>query len=187
MKKFKPVLKFVGVYLLIVIALSVLGIIAGVLYFVISHTKPSELSNMLLHMDTTIDVLLSDIFMLAIPLVLTWKFGLIDLAAEFRNGRDTFRNMKLPILVGVLWFLADTMLEDLLGIEMPEELLDRFRTGTAYNDDKLEIKMNNWFAYVHVLNGNIDPDDIVCESDISVLSESELQEDMKEVWEYFNR
>ena len=72
MKKFKPVLKFVGVYLLIVIALSVLGIIAGVLYFVISHTKPSELSNMLSHMDTTIDVLLSDIFMLAIPLVLTW-------------------------------------------------------------------------------------------------------------------
>lgn len=71
--------------------------------------------------------------------------------------------------------------------EMPEELLDRFRTGTAYNDDKLEIKMNNWFAYVHVLNGNIDPDDIACESDISVLSESELQEDMKEVWEYFNR
>lgn len=71
--------------------------------------------------------------------------------------------------------------------EMPEELLDRFRTGTAYNDDKLEIRMNNWFAYVHVLNGNIDPDDIVCESDISVLSESELQEDMKEVWEYFNR
>ena len=127
MKKFKPVLKFVGVYLLIVIALSVLGIIAGVLYFVISHTKPSELSNMLSHVDTTIDVLLSDIFMLAIPLVLTWKFGLIDLAAEFRNGRDTFRNMKLPILVGVLWFLADTMLEDLLGIEMPEELLKTFK------------------------------------------------------------
>ena len=112
---------------MIVIALSVLGIIAGVLYFVISHTKPSELSNMLLHMDTTIDVLLSDIFMLAIPLVLTWKFGLIDLAAEFRNGRDTFRNMKLPILVGVLWFLADTMLEDLLGIEMPEELQKTFK------------------------------------------------------------
>ena len=71
--------------------------------------------------------------------------------------------------------------------EMPEELLERFRTGTAYNYDKLEIKMNNWFAYVHVINGNIDPDDIVCETDISVLSESELQEDMKEVWEYFNR
>ena len=127
MKKFKPVLKFVGVYLLIVIALLILCIIAGVLYVVLSHTKPAELLNVIENMSDPISVMFDDIIMLAIPLALTWKLGLLDLSSEFRNGRDTFSKMKIPILVGTLWFFADSMLEDLCGIEMPEELQKTFK------------------------------------------------------------
>ncbi len=127
MKEFKPVLKFVGVYLLIVIALIIFAIIAGILYFVISHTPSAEMKNITSHMNDPIMVLINDIIMFVIPLALTWKFGLIDLSTEFRNGRETFSKMKYPILVGVLWFFADSMLEDLLGIEMPEDLEKTFK------------------------------------------------------------
>jgi membrane protease YdiL (CAAX protease family) len=74
-----------------------------------------------------IAVLLNDVLFFVIPLVVAWKLGLLDLSTEFRNGRDTFSKMKLPILVGVLWFFADSMLEDLCGIEMPEELQKTFK------------------------------------------------------------
>ena len=123
MKKFKPVLKFVGVYLLVLVALFIIGIIAVALCFAFSHTKPVELQNAIMRNS----VLLNDLVMFVIPLAVAWKFGILDFATEFRNGRETFSKMKLPILVGVLWFFADSMLEDLCGIEMPEELQKTFK------------------------------------------------------------
>ena len=128
MNKFKPVLKFVGVYLLVIVALFIFCIIAFVLYLVLSHGKTGELQNAIMYMSSgPIAVLLNDVLFFVIPLVVAWKLGLLDLSTEFRNGRETFSKMKLPILVGVLWFFADAMLEDLLTIEMPEELQKTFK------------------------------------------------------------
>ena len=128
MNKFKPVLKFVGVYLLVIVALFIFCIIAVVLYLVLSHGKTGELQNAIMYMSSgPIAVLLNDVLLFIIPLVVAWKLGLLDLSTEFRYSRDTFSKMKLPILVGVLWFFADAMLEDLLTIEMPEELQKTFK------------------------------------------------------------
>ncbi len=128
MNKFKPVLKFVGLYLLVIVALFIFCIIAVVLYLVLSHGKTGELQNAIMYMSSgPIAVLLNDVLFFVIPLVVAWKLGLLDLSTEFRYSRDTFSKMKLPILVGVLWFFADAMLEDLLTIEMPEELQKTFK------------------------------------------------------------
>ena len=91
MNKFKPVLKFVGVYLLVLVALFVIGIIAVVLYLVFSHGKTGELQNTIMYMSSgPIAVLLNDVLFFVIPLVVAWKLGLLDLSTEFRYSRETF-------------------------------------------------------------------------------------------------
>ena len=69
---------------------------------------------------------------------------------------------------------------------MPDELLDKFKKANYMNDDDFYVANNNWFSYVHVLNGVIQPNDIVCEDYLSEMSAQQLKEDMEELWNYFN-
>lgn len=70
--------------------------------------------------------------------------------------------------------------------EMPDELLEHFRNGTADCNEEIYIQNNNWFAYVHVVNNITDYNDFLCESAISKMTELELLAEMQEVWDYFN-
>ena len=63
--------------------------------------------------------------MFIVPVIVAWKYGLIDLPSEFRNSRDTLSKMALPILAGLLWFYADNHLVNLFDIQMPHEVQGR--------------------------------------------------------------
>lgn len=71
--------------------------------------------------------------------------------------------------------------------EFPPKLIRLFKEGKANSEHGVYVGYNNWFDYVHVLNGCIMSDDVVCESDISKMTKAELKEEMKEMYEYFNQ
>ena len=92
--------------------------------------------------------------------------------------------VALDVYGDVKVFYKDEMYER--ASEMPDELLDKFKKANYMIDDDFYVANNNWFAYVHVLNGVIQPNDIVCENDLSEMSAQQLKEDMEELWSYFN-
>ena len=92
--------------------------------------------------------------------------------------------VALDVYGDVKVFYKDEMYER--ASEMPDELLDKFKKANYMNDDDFYVANNNWFAYVHVLNGVIQPNDIVCEDYLSEMSAQQLKEDMEELWSYFN-
>lgn len=70
--------------------------------------------------------------------------------------------------------------------DMPQDLVDMFENGRAYDSDYVYIGNNNWFDYVHIVNGEVQHNDIVCESDISKMTKEELKAEMLEMYKYFN-
>lgn len=68
---------------------------------------------------------------------------------------------------------------------MPPEILEQFENGTAYENEKLRIDSNNWFAYVHVKDGITDDNDFVCEDEISTWTPGMLRTKMEELAEYY--
>ena len=102
-QKFKPLLKFIGIFFVTEIVLILLAFIAGVLamFFHIDLYVDWE------SMGTSMETLIQDIFIF-VPILVAWKFRLVDLSCEFQKGKETFSLMALPILAGVLWFLGCT-------------------------------------------------------------------------------
>ena len=70
--------------------------------------------------------------------------------------------------------------------EMPKELISMIKAGKVWDCEEVCIKSNNWFEYVHVLNNVVQPDDYVCEEDISKMTADELKVTLQTVWTYYN-
>ena len=100
-----------------------------------------------------------------------------------KYGNDS-NYVALDVYGDVKVFYKDEMYKR--ASEMPQELLDKFKNTNYMNDSDIYIGNNNWFDYIYVLNGVIQPNDIVCENDLSVMSAQQLKEDMEELWHYFN-
>lgn len=100
-----------------------------------------------------------------------------------KYGKDS-NYVALDVYGDVRVFYKDEMYRR--ASEMPKELLGKFRNGNYMNDSDIEVCNNNWFDYVHVLNNVIQPNDIVCEDDLTSMSAQQLKEDMEELWHYFN-
>ena len=114
MEKFKPVLKFFGISIVTFIAVVVIGLFCGAVIDMLGiHVLKSVINR----------IIAEGIFLF--PVIAAWKYGLIDLPSELRNGRDTLSKMALPILAGALWFYADSHLASLFDIQMPEGLQSR--------------------------------------------------------------
>lgn len=71
--------------------------------------------------------------------------------------------------------------------EMPEELLEKFKVD-YWNDEDIEIIDNNWFEYIHVLNGIriIQEESVTFDDALYQYTEEDLEEALREVYEWFN-
>lgn len=63
--------------------------------------------------------------------------------------------------------------------DYPEELIEAFKNGTAYDNPNINICDNNWFDIVVYQDGEYIADDVV-EDDISKYNKKQLKEMMKE-------
>ena len=114
MEKFKPVLKFFGIFIVTIIALIVIELFCRAVMDVLG-----------VYVSRRVDSVIVAAGMFIVPVIVAWKYGLIDLPSEFRNSRDTLSKMALPILAGLLWFYADNHLVNLFDIQMPHEVQGR--------------------------------------------------------------
>ena len=114
MEKFKPVLKFFGIFIVTIIALIVIELFCRAVMDVLG-----------VYVSIRVDSVIVAAGMFIVPVIVAWKYGLIDLPSEFRNSRDTLSKMALPILAGLLWFYADNHLVNLFDIQMPDEVQGR--------------------------------------------------------------
>ena len=69
--------------------------------------------------------------------------------------------------------------------EMPNELL-AILAGDYWENNEVEVVDNNWFDYVHILEGKVQHNDLVCKTDLSKLSPNDLKQEMEEVLNWFH-
>jgi membrane protease YdiL (CAAX protease family) len=100
MEKFKPVLKFCGIYIVTVIELVVMDMFYRAMIDVFDITVPKS----------AFDTVIAESFIL-VSVIVTWKYGLIDLPLEFKNGRDTLSKNALSLFAGVLWVVVIMFLQ----------------------------------------------------------------------------
>ena len=100
MEKFKPVLKFCGIYIVTVIALVVMDMFYRAMIDVFGITVPKS----------AFDTVIAEGFIL-VSVIVAWKYGLIDLPLEFKNGRDTLSKNALSLFAGVLWVVVIMFLQ----------------------------------------------------------------------------
>ena len=100
MEKFKPVLKFCGIYIVTVIALVVMDMFYRAMIDVFGITVPKS----------AFDTVIAESFIL-VSVIVAWKYGLIDLPLEFKNGRDTLSKNALSLFAGVLWVVVIKFLQ----------------------------------------------------------------------------
>ncbi len=100
MEKFKPVLKFCGIYIVTVIALVVMDMFYRAMIDVFGITVPKS----------AFDMVIAESFIL-VSVIVAWKYGLIDLPLEFKNGRDTLSKNALSLFAGVLWVVVIKFLQ----------------------------------------------------------------------------
>ena len=78
MEKFKPVLKFCGIFIVTLMALVLLDLFCCSMIDVFGIPVSKSV----------IDTIIAECLFL-VPVIVAWKYDLIDLPLEFRNGRDT--------------------------------------------------------------------------------------------------
>ena len=94
MEKFKPVLKFCGIFIVTLMALVLLDLFCRSIMDVLG-----------VYVSKSVFSVIVAAGMFIVPVIVAWKYGLIDLPSEFRNSRDTLSKMALPILAGAVgWF-----------------------------------------------------------------------------------
>lgn len=112
MEKFKPVLKFGGIFIVTLMALVLLDLFCCSMIDVFGIPVSKSV----------IDTIIAECLFL-VPVIVAWKYDLIDLPLEFRNGKDTLSKMKLPFFTGALWMVVKLSLGYVLfNVEGSEEV-----------------------------------------------------------------
>lgn len=119
MEKFKPVLKFFGIFIVTNVALVVLLLFCRAMIDVLGIPVPKS----------AFDTVIAESFILA-SVIVAWKYGLINLPLEFKNGRDTLSKNALPLCAGVLWVIVMMIMQYIhvpanvdLNVDGPEDVL----------------------------------------------------------------
>ena len=99
MEKFKPVLKFGGIFIVTLMALVLLDLFCCSMIDVFGIPVSKSV----------IDTIIAECLFL-VPVIVAWKYDLIDLPLEFRNGRDTLSKMALPFFAGAVWIVVNLFL-----------------------------------------------------------------------------
>ena len=122
--KYGPTVKLLLLTEGLVMLVFIVGIILYMLICGLTHAG-SEFDECLDNMPSIVDIALQDLGMIW-AIYIAWKHKVIRMPETFRFPAIQRQTMWIPLLAGVLFFLGDTCIESLCGIQMPEDVAQTF-------------------------------------------------------------
>lgn len=117
--KFGPTVKLLLLNIALNLLVSIVGAILFLLICLLTHRQAPD------HMPSIVEIGLLDLG-LVWTIYIAWKHKVIRMPETFRFPAIQRKSMWLPLLAGILFFLGDSCIESLCGIQMAEELENTF-------------------------------------------------------------